>query len=413
MIYLPVCFFSLFLAYQYKKSGISVGFYIIALYVMISIFSVVMDKMGLIYPEKRNISVITGVIYCGLLFLIISPFCGSKINRIERIVVNNPKVTDGLTFFFFGYFLFTLIAYWDDLLWILSYGDFGELRKMIMEGDSLVSTKFSGVINILVTTLNVFGSISFIMFPIFFINICFLKRSWWHNIMSFLGTTTVIITGILGCDRSSTFRWILLLFANLVFFWKYLDNWSKTKILPIIITVVFGAGVYVFSVTTDRFSDTSSGTEGGVVSYGGQSYINFCYLFDHFDNKEGFSTYYFFPAVHKWILKDYQGNVPRQQELTEKTGIECGAFYTVLGSFILDGNSLGPFVFVGLFLLLCSLCVKKIRGPSISFNTFILLYSLMVIPIFGIIAYPYVTGYHTLSLGILFGLLHIYNRPII
>ena len=108
MIYLPVCFFSLFLAYQYKKSGISVGFYIIALYVMISIFSVVMDKMGLIYPEKRNISVITGVIYCGLLFLIISPFCGSKINRIERIVVNNPKVTDGLTFFFFGYFYYFL-----------------------------------------------------------------------------------------------------------------------------------------------------------------------------------------------------------------------------------------------------------------------------------------------------------------
>ena len=161
------------------------------------------------------------------------------------------------------------------------------------------------------------------------------------------------------------------------------------------------------SVTLDRFSESSSGTEGGIVSYGGQSYINFCYLYDNFDNKEGFSTYYLLPAFHRFILKDYEGNVPRQKALTVKTGIECGIFYTLLGSFILDGNKLGPFVFVLIFLLLCNLSLNKIRGTTISVSSFLFFYILMVIPIFGIIAYPYTSGYHSLAFLVLYFLLKI------
>ena len=159
--------------------------------------------------------------------------------------------------------------------------------------------------------------------------------------------------------------------------------------------------------TVDRFNNSSTGTEGSVTRYGGQSYINFCYLFDHFNNGEGFSTYYFFPAIHRWIIKDYDGNVPRQQELSAKTGLDCGLFYTVLGTFLLDGNQLGPFVFVIVFLFLCHLSLKKIRGPSVSFPSFLFLYILMVIPTFGIIAYPFTTGYTSISFVVLYFLFKI------
>ena len=405
MIYFPFAFFGIYLILQYKKSGISLGIYIIALYAMISLFSILMDRMGLIPPEKEEISIFTGILYCILLFLIIRPFCSSKINNIKKIVINKPRVLNGLTYFFFGYFLFTLFAYWDELLWIISYGDFGELRAMIRNGDSLVSTKFSGLFGHLVTLINVFGSVSFIMFPIFFISICFMNKPWWFSLIAFLGTTTVILTGILGCDRSSTFRWFILLCANIIFFWKYLSVRAKARILPLIVSTCIVVSGYFISVTIDRFSESSSGTEGGVVSYGGQSYINFCYLYDHFDNREGFSTYYFFPAIHRWVLKDYEGNVPRQQELTSKTGIECGIFYTVLGSFILDGNQLGPFVFVLIFSLLCQFSLHKIRGPVVTFSSFLFIYILIVIPIFGIIAYPYTSGYHSISFFVLYLLL--------
>lgn len=361
-----------------------------------------MSKMGLVEPIKKDINVLTGIIYCFLLFLIIRPFCSYKFNNIKNIIVDNKRILNILTYFYFGYFLFNIIAYWSDLMWILSYGDFSALRTMVTNGDSLVETKFSGFLRTIVTTINVLGSISFIMFPVFFISICFMKKPWWFSLMAFLGTTSVIITGILGADRSSTFRWFVLLGANIVFFWKFLSSKKKMYILPPIIGVCSFAGLYMASVTVDRFSESSSGTEGAFVNYGGQSYINFCYLYDNFNNNEGFSTYYFFPAIHRFIIKDYKGNVPRQQELTLKTGIECGIFYTILGSFILDGNQLGPFVFVFIFILLCSLSINKIRGPSVTLSTFFVLYILMIIPIFGIIAYPYTTGYNSIAFLILF-----------
>ncbi|MGI5848062.1 MAG: O-antigen polymerase [Candidatus Cryptobacteroides sp.] len=410
MAYLPFIFFGIIFLFTIAKRGFDVSAYVVMLYLVISFFAILMYLYDYGETTIDQISFFSPLLYCILIGLCLFPAYKFNSKTIKHISFSNNFFFDALTYFYFAAFLFTIIAYWKDLLFVINYGDWGELRWMITRGDSLVTTKFHGLLKYVALVFNFLGSISFIMFPIFFMSVSFKKRPWWFSVMAFLGTTTVIFSGILGCDRSSTFRWILLLGLNIVFFWPHISTKVKKAITPMLLLAFVGAVAYMSSVTSDRFKESYQGIRESVVVYAGQSYYNFCYLFDNYNNGEGFSTNYFFPATHSWIIKDYEGNVPRQQELTLKTGYQCGVFYTFLGSFLIDANQAGPFVFVIVFLLISSLLKKPSRAGTISFLHFIEYYFLLVILVFGIIAYPYTTGYATVSIALLLILLKLFDK---
>lgn len=172
--------------------------------------------------------------------------------------------------------------------------------------------------------------------------------------------------------------------------------------VPVVFIVLALCLTYMVSVTKGRFENSRMGVENSVVKYAGQPYIHFAYMYDNMDNKEGFNTHYMFPAIHTWIIGDYKGNTTRQREVTASSGIECGVFYTFLGSFLIDANQPGPYVFVIVYLLLAYILNRRRKSSEvITFNEFVENYFLFIIVVFGIISYPYTSPGHTVAIILL------------
>ena len=395
-IYIPFLWFFILSCFSYKKRGLDTYTFVSFVYAVSSLCSIFFFYSKDMNPEKANISLVASLVYCLLLTLIMLPLRFFSPVTIKQIIIRNTKLFDAMTVFFFCGTVYTLIANWEDILFRITYGDWESLRKIVMNGDLIIANK-GGLSKYIGLLFSYPGSISFIMFPVFFIYATFLKRPWWMSTMAFLGTTNVILTGILQVDRSSTFRWILVLLFNFIFFRQFITIKIKKKLYPIMALFFSLALLYIGTVTIGRFGQEN--TSNSLLIYSGQPYINYCYLWDHFDNGEGVSTKYLLPATHFFIIKDYEGNVSRQKELTEKTGIECGMFYSVLGSFILDANRVGPFLFTVLYLLLFSLFNK---GSSISDKTYFFMYILSIIPLYGFISYNYTSPTSTLSIIVFF-----------
>ncbi len=391
-LYIPFLWFFILSWRSYKKRGLDTYTFVSILYALSSLCSIFFYYSKDMDPQKANISFVASLVYCILLTLIMFPLRYFSPVNIKQIIIRNTKLFDVMTVFFFLGTVYTLIANWEEILFRFAYGDWETLRTLVMSGEFITASK-GGLSKYMGLLFSYPGAISFIMFPVFFIYIIFLKKPWLMSTMAFIGTTNVILTGILQVDRSSTFRWILVLAFNFIFFRQFISRKVKRQLYPII--ALFGslALVYLGIVTVGRFGQDNASKS--LLSYSGLPYINYCYLWDNFDNGEGLSTKYLLPATHFFIIKDYEGNVARQKELTERTGIECGTFYSILGSFILDANKVGPFLFTFLYLFIFLFFNK---GSTISDKTFYLMYILSIIPLFGFIAYSYTSPTSTLSI---------------
>lgn len=400
-IYLPLIFFSVILFIVYMKRGVDISTYTIALYVITSFFAVVIFNTGN-SPYSTPPSIISSIVYCGLIGICLLPVYKFDSKKIVDFHIDNIKIINYVTYFYFFSFIVYLLLYWQDILFVLSFGDWEALRNMISDGDSIAENRYSGIFGILMKIIGIFNTVSFIMIPIFFVYITCVENSRKFAVMALLSSLSVLLIGILNCDRSTTFRFILLLGFNLVFFWPLLNKQKKKRIVPVVFTVLGLCIVYMASVTKGRFEDSRMGVENSVINYAGQPYIHFAYMYDNMDNKEGFNTHYMFPAIHTWIIGDYKGNTTRQKEVSASSGIECGVFYTFLGSFLIDANQPGPYVFVFVYLLLANILSRRRKSSEvITFNEFIENYFLFIIVVFGIISYPYTSPGHTVAIILL------------
>lgn len=393
MIYVPFIYFSALFIYIYKKNGIDVSSYIVALYIITSFFAILIHHFDYQPLSQYKLSIIPTIVYCGLVSLAIYPIFRFKSNNINGISFRNIKFINFITYFYFLSFIILVIAYKDDIIFRFTNGDFGEMRG----DDDLGLRQYPGIFESILLPIRAFAHLSYIMIFIFFFSISFLRKSTFFNFMAITGSLPVILIGILGIDRSKSFYWIIILGLSIVLFWKYIDKKKKIKIIPIVSTFLILTVIYMVLVTNSRFGERDTGNKGGVITYAGQSYINYCYFWDNFENPGGLSTKYLFPATHYWIIGDYQGEVAYQKDLHLKTRKDPGFFYSYLGSFLVDSNKPGPFIFTILYLLLCSLIFRKNKGV-IGFENLFYVFFLLIIPACGTIAYIYTSYYMTFSI---------------
>jgi len=393
MIYVPFIYFSALFIYIYKKNGIDVSSYIVALYIITSFFAILIHHFDYQPLSQYKLSIIPTIVYCGLVSLAIYPIFRFKSNNINGISFSNIKFINFITYFYFLSFIILVIAYKDDIIFRFTYGDFREMRG----DDDLGLQQYPGIFESILLPIRAFANLSYIMIFIFFFSISFLRKSTFFNFMAITGSLPVILIGILGIDRSKSFYWIIILGLSIVLFWKYIDKKKKIKIIPIVSTLLILTVIYMVLVTNSRFGERDTGNKGGVITYAGQSYINYCYFWDNFENPGGLSTKYLFPATHYWIIGDYQGEVPYQKDLHLKTRKDPGVFYSYLGSFLVDSNKPGPFIITILYLLLCSLIFRKNKGV-IGFENLFYVFFLLIIPACGAISYIYTSHYMTFSI---------------
>ena len=396
MIYIPLIFFSILFFCIYKQRGFEISTFVVFLYVITSICCVLASTFfqNIVYT---NVTLIPTIIYCLLVSISIIPLYQFNAKDIKLVINKNERTITVLTIMFFSGFVFTSIVYYNDILFRFSYQDWGELRNMIYKGDALEIHHLSGVLGLVERFFGFVNQASFLMFPVFFVSVCFLNKSRWFLLMCFLGTVSVVLTGILNVERSSAFKWFIMLTLNLVLFWPLMKRETKRRVFPIISFVLIAIALYFVSVTVSRFSETDRGTNGGFVTYAANPYLNFCDFYDNYNGGSSFSTKTLFPGFHTYVLKDYSGGVGFQQEMTLKSKKDCGTFYSFLGWFMLDLNQKGPFIFIIIYTLLFLIVLQNKTRFTISLYSLLCNYSLMVIPAYGCIAYNYMYGSSTYS----------------
>lgn len=393
MIYTPFIYFIGLFLFIYKKNKFDVSAYIVSLYIITSLFAVLIHHLDYQPLSRYNLSIIPTIVYCGLITLAILPIYKFNSNSIKGISIRNLKFINVVTYFYFFSFIILLIAYKDDIIFRITYGDFAEMRA----DDDLGLKRYPGIFELFLLPIRIFANFSYIMIFIFFFCISFLRKSTLFNIMALCGSLPVTLLGVLGIDRSKTFYWIIILGLTIVFFWQHIDKKKKKKIIPILSPFLILVIVYMSLVTNSRFAERDTGSKGGIITYAGQSYIHFCYFWDNFENPGGVSTKYLFPATHHWIIGDYDGAVPYQKELHLKTRKDPGVFYSYLGSFLVDSNKPGPFIFTIIYLVLCSLAFKNKHG-ILRFEKMFYISILLMVPACGIISYIFTSYYMTFSL---------------
>lgn len=401
MEYIPVVFFGLYFLYIIKKRGFDVSAYVTLLYLITSSFSLVMFRMKLVDEKYSHPSLIATLSYCVLLFLSIHPLYKIGLKSLYlKLDARTDRIIKTLTYvFLFNFFLFGFMRF-DDIWRIIANGDFLALRQDILSEEVGHATGFMGYLAIVT---NILSSVSFIMILVFFISITYYKHSWWFNLFAFLGSLPQVLSGILTINRSNVFYYVIIFALCYVIFNSRVATKIKLRFfLPI--GVVFAAMMLFFSsVTVSRFDNTQNsygGVNNSLISYAGMAYSNYCYFFDYYENPDWSSTRFLLPVTN-FVFNGYRGGTEREQEQSEKTGFNCVAFMTFLGSFMMDSNKAMPVIFIIIYLLLFRLCKSHIYQHTVSLFWLLAVFLLAIIPAVGCISYFYTNPFKSMALYIL------------
>lgn len=395
---IPLVWFSGLFIYLYRTKIACLSLYATLMYVITSICAFAMYKAELISAEQSSVGLLSTLVYCVLITLSILPLYTFDKKGNRNIHISNPQLIKILIYFYFFCFFFLALFYWRDIVFRVALGDWNDVRLSAAMGSGYSVRQASGLLRPITIVLNVMSSISFVMLPVFFITMIYTNMHYRYSIMAMIGSLSTFIVAILAADRSRIFIWLIILGMCLFYFWKNLSDFARRRVITILITIVSLTVVYLVIVTISRYGDSEAGAFSSIVTYAGQPYHNFCYFFENFNNQEGVNTRVLLPFTHTLIIGDYVGGVDLQRTMTTRTGIYCGVFYTFLGTFILDSNQIGPFLYMILYLLLWRFINKN--GQRTSLLNFFIVFFMAIIPTYGCISYMYSFWHLTVAVAI-------------
>lgn len=401
MIAIPFIYFSILLLFILKtKKTFDISAYIVSLYVLISFFSIIIDMNGLRSQDTvgYEISIIPAFLYCLLLTLTIWPFYKFNSKDVISITLNKPRLFNTIVYLFFASFILIVFSSIGSVIQILN-GDANELRMALYKGESMPDVPNSGgIFGPFLIIANVLGGFSILMLLFYFYSISFLNKTKLFNTVTLLSSMTIIIIGILGIDRSKTVYWMLTFGLMLILFWPHLSKQQRKKIFKLS-SLLLGIGIaYFLSITLSRFGERETGAEGGIISYAGQSFINFCFFFDMVEYRE-FSLQRIFPLFYKLFIDNgIEGSGALNEDISFKTGKFAGIFSTFIGDIMIASGKIATILFCLFFNLVANKALKWKNKKHINFYQILVLFCLITFPLLGPFVYFYATFPRTLAL---------------
>lgn len=417
MIYIPFIYFSLLTVFLWKKGGtFNIGSYMSLLYAITSFFSLLVDQFDLydgagIYFSKSQISIdfLPVFTYCTLITISILPFWKFSKN-LKDIELTKTRLFNGISYFFIMIFLLTLILSVSEIKTILS-GDLEAQRMLVYEDERKNLTDgLSGIMYLVAYIVNIFYSFSPLMLVFFFYSITFLKRNNLFNTLLFLSSLSQMILATLNIDRTEFIYYLLMVGFCLVFFKSYFTKKQYYFILKVFSPLFILIVVYTISVTIARFGDRDGGAGGGFIQYAGQSFLNFCYFFNNYQNPDTYLVRLFPFTSHFIFNENYDFN--RVNHVVTITGIPINVFSSFIGTFMVDVGKLGMIITTVLFTFISKAFLRKKKSNNISFAQLIPLFILSTIPVFGIFYYRYYSYVFTFYVIISIFLYSRFKRPI-
>lgn len=368
MVAIPFVYFTLLFLYQLKKNHwrIDIASYILCIYAISGFFTILIDVFNLRSPDTLSytISPIACISYCGLITLCIWPFM--SYSNLLFAGIKPTRKTKWLKYtawIFALYFLFNLYMSWDSLSYVLST-DLGQVRNAHYKGMGEESwmAGLSSIAKLPFILLNLIGGCPWIFIFLAFYSLIIQKLPLKYFILLLLASFNGVLGNILIAGRSAIAYWIISFVGCYLIYLHYGNKKLKRIIKSSFLILIILGIIFLSAVTVSRFGERNevqvSGTQGGLISYFGQSYINFCYFFDTFTCPLP-SLQLIFPFTSKLLLGDnFDGTMVLQGLLSFKTAKEIGVFYTFLGHILVTSNKLVMIIYA-LILFFCSYYITK------------------------------------------------------
>ena len=385
MIYIPFIYFVLFFLIMWRKQrSFNIGSLIVLFYIISSFFAILINKFDLMINYKE-IDIVPTFLYCILLTISIIPFYKFRSDKIKLITLANKK-------------LFITISWVLIILTFISLGivipnikstltlNFVDVRKEFYE-DTGTFYEFAGL-PWYQYLINFAPSFSPILLLFFFYSVVYMDNKEIFNILLLLSSVVLSLNSILSAARTQVIYWFMTFCALYICFKPQFKTKSKLKILvPSSIIGIFGI-IYIFSVSTSRFEDRESGTLGSLISYSGQSFLQFCSVYDHYTfDKLTFDRV--FPITSKYILGHKFTNTQFRDQQSLRIGANTAVFFTFLGDAMLDFGKFGMIIYVLIFYFISIKCLKRKDYSSISLSQMIIFVLLMRQTLLGLFAYVY------------------------
>ena len=195
-----------------------------------------------------------------------------------------------------------------------------------------------------------------------------------------------ILRGVLTADRTEIIHYGLMFLFSIVLFQKFITKKTRNFLLIASVPVAILSAVYVLAVSASRFEDTEEGTHGSMIEYAGQSYINFCYVYEN-HNPNLFYVEREIPLISYLFLKSQY--IDTKDERSAKEGFFIGVFVSHIGSWFLDVGLVGCIFLSVAFFILCCLIIKRYNRTEFDIAEIFMIFILGAVPTFGIFYYRY------------------------
>lgn len=392
MIFIPAIFFGTLFFYSFSRKGFDLGVCMIFLYLVTSLGAVWLyfadpNQVYLDWSSFR-LEAIPTFLYCILIFLGLKPFMSVNTNKalpFRRIV--NLKYFNKIGIAYFVVFVLLLMLFYQDIFNGILTMELDEMRKEAssqeLENALSRQTSFIGKLLGYGLAYGSGGSIYMILF--FFYSICFTNNSKLKTTLFLVGSLSTILMGILNVDRSCVIHWGLSFITAFFIFRPYMNTTAKNFVRAILI--MFGSLLFVYfvAVTISRFSILDGGVTGGLMSYIGQSYLNFCNIWENVDVDDVYIGR-IIPAINYFFVhQEYSAH----QLITHGNAVVNG-FQTYIGIYYLDFGHIGAIILALLVAFVMHVYCRKFRLHTfVTLNDFIRLFMVAIVMQFGCIAYQY------------------------
>lgn len=392
MIALPFIYFLMFFVYIYRQRKFySVSTFLIGIYMLISFGSILIDRLNAysgICP-KVDINLFSSILYCTLLTFCFIPFIKFHDEKIKEVkLCKKEYIISAIVYFYFILFVLFLVLVYKDLvrnMILLQINDNLKADFRFGREDVVSLTGFS---LFLYHKIRIFSSSSMYLLFFFFYSISYLRKPVWYYFIILLGSSLCIVDSLLHLDRSAILYWFLEFMLCGIFFFRFLSKKKKRVISVILIFLLVIGFIYFIYINVSRFSDTNIGSDNQMVSYFGQSYINFCNFFQNLNlpdhsivNTLPFTNYLIHPD---FLSEDWYSYVQL------KTGINIMVFSTFLGDIMSGVGLFWTIIYVFVFCFLSKLLLFRTNKTQIEVHQLFLFFILLNTVFLGI----FTTFYH-------------------
>lgn len=348
------------------------------LYFIISVGAIlidVVDAYGHICP-KVDIQPESAFLYCCLLFIAMIPFINNNENQIQRVqVLKKTFFMDIIVYFYFILFIILLALIYNDIIRNLAMLAVNDNMKADMAYGNIEYTTLTGWKFNVAQKLMWLSAGSMNVIFIFFYSACFLKKKRMFYVAAIIGSLSVCISSLLTLDRSRFMYWMMTFVLNFVFFYRFMNANVKKRLMTIGGIVASCIVIYVAIINIMRFTDsTDNGANYHMLSYMGQSYLNFCTFNQNFKLTNMFTTMDVMPLYN--LLSGGMNSLDWYSITEAKTGVFTMCFATFAGMLLIE-------IGLPLTILWCvvynRIAAVVIKRKNIQEVTFFRLYLYMVI----------------------------------